>query len=88
MNWVLLKADHRTAPPKVETWEFSEAEADEASDALCEMEFNKADYEEVVLFGVDSVETLHYTHPRYFYTGEQIMENLRRSLHEQLTPIH
>ena len=87
MKWILLKADHRTAPPQIATKVFREHQRDAAMDALREMELAKADHEEVVLFGADSVDALHRTHPRYFYTGEEIMENLRGSLHRRLSEI-
>ena len=87
MKWILLKADHRFEPPQVSTQEFAHEDHKVALAALREMEIGKPDYEEVVLFGAESVEALHESHSRYFYTAEEILENLRKRLYERLTPV-
>jgi len=85
MKWILLKADHRTEPPQVETWQWNEDERDAAMAELRQQEFNKAEHEEVVLFGADSVDVLRQTHSRYFFSADAIVQNLKSSLYERLT---
>ena len=63
--------------------EFELDEQEAAFAALREWEAGKEDEEEVVLFGANSLDVLRRTHSRYFYTPEQIMENLRTSLRKR-----
>lgn len=83
MKWILLKANHDTQPPRVTSREFELDEQEAAFAALREWEAGKEDEEEVVLFGANSLDVLRRTHSRYFYTPEQIMENLRTSLRKR-----
>lgn len=66
MKWILIHADHRCRPPALTIREWPNEEYKEAAKAQLELEFKQQPHEEVVLFGADSVEVLHKTHPRYF----------------------
>ncbi len=80
MKWILLTADHATYPPTVETTEFPDADSDGAFAAYLDATLAKSDQQEVVLFRAESLDALRRSHPRYFFTRKEIIENLRESL--------
>lgn len=84
MKWILLKADHRAYPPEIEHKEWPKEQEQEALAALRAWELEMLPHEEVVLFGADSLDVLRQTHSRYFFTADQIVANLKKSLDERL----
>ena len=86
MKWILLKADHTTYPPSVETRLFDANDTAAAFAAYADTTLGKAERDEVVLFLAESEKALRESHPRYFFTRQEIITNLRESLSSRSAP--